>query len=100
MIIAEIGSEKFELESMQQAETLLQILGQAKPVDTSFLRFKGKLVEIIHERENRYRAVDMSLSPSRGIISLEELQRLRDSADRDPAEENKPRLLKPEEVTE
>ena len=77
MIIAEIGNEKFELGSIKQAEALLEILGSAKPLDTSYFHINGKLTEVVHERENRYRGIDMSISPIGGIPTFEELKELR-----------------------
>ncbi len=84
MIVVDINGQKFGLEDPQKAESLLAILIHAKPLKSTFVPVDGQLSEVIHEQqEANFPGLGISLSPSRIVMSFEQLQRLKDDAGND-----------------
>ena len=81
MIIAEIGHTKFVLDSIESAEALLRILGQATQISETYI---GERPERITYKDPFLTAIDISIKGDAELLEYNDAMELK-AADRSKA---------------
>lgn len=75
MIIATIGRAQYALENIQEAETLLRILGKAQPVESTFIMEAGNIsAQHVYHQTHSAPEIEMVITQQPSIFTHEEMQ--------------------------